>query len=341
MKKTPADPALVASLVAAAESGADWRVAMVEAERALMSKLVLEVDGPAPEPFYQRGRVKLWCGDARKIAPRLRRPVRSVSWADPPYSARTHANVTTNARPLVGNIDISSDGCAANKVRNVDLGFGHLPPELRRFLAAMARRIATRYVGHFCDAEGLDAWDICHEAAGLRSLNPVYWRKLGGAPQLNGQGPARSRETVALAHVREKGRGAPWWNRGGHQAEYEIDAPLVYDVPIALNRGGRDERKHTTKKPIDLMSRIVADFADHRGAWTDDAEVWIDMTSGEGTTLEAAALAGLGAWGIELDPKWAQAAADRIDRALDRPRPGNLFEPKRREKQGDLFKETT
>lgn len=304
-----------------------------------MAELVLDVDGPAPEPFYERGRVKFWCGDALEIAPRLRRPHRSIYWSDPPYSERTHANAKTNARALGGNATRGTAGCPSNKARKLELQFECLSPALRRFLAASSRRLSTRYVGHFSDAEGLTWWDICHEAAGLRALNPVYWRKVRGAPQMNGQGPARSREVVALAHAHGKGVLVPWWNRGGDQAEY--DEPYIYDVPIAINSGGRSERKHTTKKPLTLMDRIVRDFGDLETAWTDDAEVWIDLTAGEGTTLEAAALAGFGAWGVELDPKWAQAAADRIDRALDRPVEGNMFEPWTKERQAKMFKVNT
>ena len=91
-------------------------------------------------PYYQRGSVTLYCGDAREIVPAFRR--RGIVLCDPPYSATVHENAVSAGRrrtPLLdGNGRVSP--CAV--ARKVDLGFGALTPEFRRFCAEQAARLA-------------------------------------------------------------------------------------------------------------------------------------------------------------------------------------------------------
>ena len=68
--------------------------------------------------------------------------------------------------------------------------------------------------------------------------------------------------------------------------------------------GGGVKRQHPTQKPVTLMVRVIADWA--------DPGVILDPFMGSGTTLRAAKDLGRKAIGIELDRKYCDIAVKRL-----------------------------
>ncbi len=81
---------------------------------------------------------------------------------------------------------------------------------------------------------------------------------------------------------------------------------------IALQWGGEahagEEHLHPTQKPVPLMERCIG-LLDHR-------ELILDPYAGSGSTLLAARNCGLRAIGIEIDERYCEIAAKRLEQAV-------------------------
>lgn len=84
-------------------------------------------------------------------------------------------------------------------------------------------------------------------------------------------------------------------------------------LTTAENRSTETRRTgHPTPKPLDLLQAIMGRLAPIEGG-----HVIADPFAGSGSTLVAAALLGRGAVGVELDERYCEQAARRIDYVLD------------------------
>lgn len=278
--------------------------------------------GTCQAPYYQRGGVTLYHGDARVIAPQLHR--RGLVLCDPPYSAVVHERAVSAGRrtePLLTGAKALSPSALSRKV---DLGFRSLTPELRRFLSQQAARLASRWALFFCDGEGLGAWGADLTAAGIPYRTYCLWLKVGGTPKFTGQESAIPDETIAMAgedpeeaitggHIacahRDPGDDAPrrWWNAGGKLGFYPVNTCLDRG-----NLGPTERRINTTQKPEALIRDLLLD-------WTDPGEHVIDLTAGGCTTLVVAARLGHPVTGIELREEQCESAAKRLDALFARP----------------------
>lgn len=234
-----------------------------------------------------------WCvveGDNAEVLPTL--PPKSVAHVitDPPYSEKVHK--ATRRGAMVAE---PGKGEAAY-FRATDLGFAHLEPELRRFIAREVGRLSARWSLVFCDVEGSGAWIEDLQAHGTNYVRTGAWVKIGCTPQFTGDRPAVGFEAVVVGHRAKAGRYR--WNGGGAHA--------VWSYPIVFDRGGVPNRVHTTQKPLDLMLRLVSDF-------TDPDEVILDPFAGSGTTGVACLRLGRRFIGIEKSPHYAAVARDRLD----------------------------
>lgn len=213
---------------------------------------------------------------------------------DPPYSPTVHNN--GRRRGLGGAL---RDG---GTVEVRELGFDPLAEELREEVAMQITRIARRWILIFTDHEGGEAWRQDMTAAGAEFVRFGLWLKRGATPQFSGDRPGVGHEVIVICHApRPKGSGRMRWNGGGRHA--------IWDVPIA--RKGEHER-HTTEKPITLISALVRDF-------TDRGDSVLDPFAGSGTTLAACKRLGRAALGVEADTRWARVANQRIRREREQP----------------------
>jgi len=216
---------------------------------------------------------------------------------DPPYTPHTHdqQRIRWTARGDVpGGITRP-----AELSRSKDLGFEPIDNELRARVAAELARVVRRWVLVFTDDSGMQPWIDALEGADLQFVRSLVWIKIGCAPQFTGDRPANGYELIVVAH-QTKPDGKPMkkrWNAGGKRG--------VYVHPIVLNRGGHDDRVHTTQKPEALLEEFVRDF-------TDPGEVILDPFLGSGTTLVAAKRFNRGGIGWEMQEHYAEVARRRI-----------------------------
>lgn len=238
------------------------------------------------------------CGDCLELMKQLPDGSVDAVITDPPYSEHVHA------KHWVGG-SAHTDGFRASYCRNKEIGFDAITPEMMRGSCEAFARCVRRWVLTFCNVELSAAWRSELVAAGLEYVRTGAWVKLCAAPQFTGDRPAPGYECVVIAHP----TGRKVWNGGGKQG--------VWTHAIELNRGGANERLHTTQKPLPLMSELAELF-------TDERDTILDPFLGSGTTAVAAKKLGRHFLGFEISPEYCEIARRRI--ALVEAQP-TLFEP--------------
>jgi DNA modification methylase len=164
--------------------------------------------------------------------------------------------------------------------------------------------ICARWLIFFCALEQLGAYQAEGGSHYVRS--GIYRRHSG--PQFSGDRPAQAAEGIAILHA----HGRKGWNGGGTSAIWECTPER--------------DRNHPTQKPLPLMSEILTDFS---GV----GELILDPFMGSGTTLVAAKRLGRKAIGIELEEKYCEIAAKRLQQGalplvMDKyePQPRSMWE---------------
>lgn len=126
---------------------------------------------------------------------------------------------------------------------------------------------------------------------GLTFFHSVIWDKLN--PGL-GWRFRRQHEMVMVAH------------RSGGKLAWAADDNAVSNIQAIFPP--RD-RQHPNEKPLDLPARFIA--------WTTRAgDLVLDPFMGSGTTLRAAQDLGRRAIGIEVDERYCEIAARRLDQQV-------------------------
>jgi hypothetical protein len=221
---------------------------------------------------------------------------------DPPYSRHVHENAmscsATNGKSL--------------GVKERDLGFGHLTPGLRRWLARASAEVRTWSL-FYSDVESQWLWRTACTAAGAEYVRTLPWVRWS-QPQLSGDRPSTGCELVTIVHSQDVGkRGAlkprrKAWNGSGNLL-------ALYHEDVALNdlahKCLRGEDKYKAEKPLDQLLALVS-------AFTRPGDVVADFCAGVGTTGAACALLGRQFIGSEILPEVCERANERIVRALDR-----------------------
>ena len=158
--------------------------------------------------------------------------------------------------------------------------------EIRAYFAAMAP-IVDRWLVSFLD------WRHMHQFEreplhGLRFVRHGIWVKPNGAPQFTGDRPATGWEAIAFLHR----DGIPLgWNGGGRHSVFTYNK---------LNTN-----EHPTQKPESLVIEIIRLF-------TAPHEVVVDPFMGSGTTLAAAKRTNRIAIGMEIEERYCEIAAKRL-----------------------------
>ena len=248
--------------------------------------------------YYSDDLVTLYHGTYEDVLPSLDSV--DVVICDPPYSEHTHKNIRS-AKMLAND---RGGRYGADTRRNVDLGFESLSEDDRALLAFHFARLSRRWILVFSDVESDHLWRDSLTENGLDYVRTGAWIKTGSTPQFSGDRPATGFEAITIAHPSGRKR----WNGGGQHA--------VWNVPIVLNRSGREPRWHTTQKPLALMSALVELFSD-------PGEVILDATAGSGTTGVAAKQLGRRSILIERDEKHCESIVTRMQAAV----PLDLYTP--------------
>jgi len=236
-----------------------------------------------PGVKVQIGTSTLYHGDCLGVMAALGGKSVTHVFTDPPYEDEFHSAVK---RIKKDGRQFRKDGQKMTKA----LGFDGVNAQRAEFAKAMVG-VSRGWLLAFSLAEGIRAWRDDIQAAGGKWDTVCFWAKPDAMPRMNGQGPARAAECMALAWC---GKGYRGWNGGGKRG--------LYTHPC--NPPQRDGR-HPTEKPVALMMELIADF-------TQPGDVILDPFMGSGTTLIAAARTGRIGIGIERDRKWFDVACDRL-----------------------------
>ncbi len=123
---------------------------------------------------------------------------------------------------------------------------------------------------------------------GWRFVRFGVWIKPNGAPQFTGDRPATGWEAIGFWH---KANVPMRWNGGGSHA--------VFTYP-------KVEGQHPTGKPIRLIKRLVSLFSN-------PGDVVMDCFMGAGSTARACKDLGRNFVGIEIEERYCEIAARRLD----------------------------
>lgn len=127
---------------------------------------------------------------------------------------------------------------------------------------------------------------------GLRTLRVGVWVKTNPMPQISADRPAPGWEAIAYMHRADV---KPKWNGGGSHGNYIL--------PLAQGTG------HPTSKPTKMVADWVRKFTDH-------GDLILDPFAGSGSTLKAARDEGRRAIGVELEEKYCEIIAKRLDQGV-------------------------
>lgn len=233
------------------------------------------------KPYYEQDGVTIYHGNNASIWTQL--PMCDHLISDPPYSAHTHAKQWIGAA-------LTSDGKPRVSTAHKELGFDAIDPIFQAETADRAAHFIRRWSMVFTDLEGIWDWRRFFIQAGLDYVRTCIWDKVDSAPQFTGDRPAASAEALVCAHPAGKKR----WNGGGSRN--------VFRHAVNAEKGGKP---HPSTKPEPLMCELIQLF-------TDPGETIIDPFMGSGTTLVAAKRLGRKAIGIELEEKYCEIAAKRL-----------------------------
>ena len=127
---------------------------------------------------------------------------------------------------------------------------------------------------------------------GLKTLRVGVWLKTNPMPQISADRPAPGWEAIAYMHRSDV---KPKWNGGGKHGNYIL--------PTAQGTG------HPTSKPVSMVSDWVRKF-------TNPGDLILDPFAGSGSTLKAARDEGRKAIGVELEEKYCEIIATRLDQQV-------------------------
>lgn len=228
------------------------------------------------EAYYQDEYVTLYHGDCREVMATMGDKSVSAVLTDPPYTDRTHKK----ARADYG------DG-----IREGITDFAHFTDEDLWDVLTECGRVSEGWVIATLDYKHAFKADE-NPPEGLKCQRLGVWVKLDPTPQITGDRPAQGWEAIAYLH-REKGRSK--WNGGGLHGNYVSK----------ITRG----EGHPTAKPLIMVEDWVTKF-------TNRGDTVLDPFAGSGTTLKAARDAGRKAIGVEMEERYCEIIAKRLDQQV-------------------------
>jgi site-specific DNA-methyltransferase (adenine-specific) len=224
-------------------------------------------------PYYEHDGIVIYHGDCREVLPTLQQVDHVIT--DPPYEEVAH----TKQRRFKSK---------SGGFYYAPVDFDPIDEQTRTLVGQELARLADGWILVFCQVEAAMKWRAVLEPP-ARYMRTQIWHKPDAVPQYTGDRPGMGYECIVTCWAK---RGRSRWNGGGRAG--------VYSYPTAKNGTG-----HFTEKPLPLMQELVSLF-------TNPGETVLDPFMGSGTTLVAAQSLGRKAIGIEIDERWCEAAAKRL-----------------------------
>ena len=229
-------------------------------------------------PYYEDDLVTLYHGDCREVLAGMADQSVDAVITDPPYTERTHKGAKSNKGKGHGVQAIDFASITDEDLDVVMCGMG---------------RVTRRWVVASLDYRHAVKYDI-EPPVGLRTMRVGVWVKTNPMPSISADRPAQGWEAICYLHRDDV---KPAWNGGGKHGNYIL--------------GTEQGQGHPTAKPLVMVQDFVRRFTDH-------GDTILDPFAGSGTTLRAAVNEGRKAIGVEMDERYCEIIAKRLDQyALD------------------------
>ena len=232
------------------------------------------------KPYYSHGGIQIYCGDCREILPTLEARSIDTVITDPPYGIVNDFGIAIKQdgiRKLSFDWD-KPEGVAEGVAEGVRL----------------CKSSASCFVFSSIDIVGLLLEKVREQGF---ICKPAAWVKECPPPAGFGN----------------------WWPSGFELAFYGYrNSPYFGDVDRkrsnvfvadSLRYGQPGKNGHPTQKPLVLMAKLVKALCRQDG-------MVLDPFMGSGTTLRAAKDAGCRAIGIEIEEKYCETAARRMEQEV-------------------------
>ena len=227
------------------------------------------------KPYYSDGTVTLYCGEALDVLPLLPDGSVDLVLTDPPYNCVNRESVRQRNR-YSGTLRGNLDKGGAD-----DLPVS-IPDHAKQFV-----RVTGGSIYVWCGDVQLSYWLEHFKAEGM-SVRPFVWHKTNPSP-MNGQ------------HL---------WLSALELCAFARKPKSYFSESCAHNIDERSQRKevdwHPTPKPVSLMERLIDVSCPPGGTVA-------DFFAGSGSTLIAAKNSGRKSIGVELDEKYCEQIAQRLD----------------------------
>lgn len=228
--------------------------------------------------YYQDEHVTLFHGDCREVLAGMEDRSVNAVITDPPYTERTHKGAKSNA----------GKGHGARAINFVSI----TDDDLTSVIAELGR-VTSGWVVASLDYRHAVQYDVT-PPPGLRVPRVGVWMKTNPMPSISADRPAQGWEAICYMHRDDE---KLKWNGGGRAGNYYL--------PVEQGQG------HPTAKPLVMVQDFVRRFTNH-------GDTILDPFAGSGTTLRAAVNEGRKAIGVELDERYCEVIAKRLDQyALD------------------------
>jgi site-specific DNA-methyltransferase (adenine-specific) len=235
--------------------------------------------------YYEDSAVQIYNTDCREVLADL--PIADCVITDPPYSNATHDGARSKTN---GPNSREGDAFTRKTVNFASIDVS----DLRRIFGLCK---FNRWLISFLDYHYVIDLETV-PPPGVRFVRFAIWAKgttLGdddgfignSAPQFSGDRPGMGWEAIGVLH---KDGGKMQWNGGGRNG-------VFFEKKV--------QSEHPTAKPLKLMARLVELF-------TNPNELILDPFMGEGTTLRAAKDLHRRAIGVEIDERWCEVAANKM-----------------------------
>lgn len=245
--------------------------------------------GGSLTPYYEQSGVTIYHGDSGEVLDALQLSGVAIVLTDPPYNVSARA-VGGRANTTIGKVP-RKDGTMREIVR--DFGDWDHDWEPSRFVAQIKPMLRS---GGSLVAFTSEFLFGAYLGSGLEHRSLLFWRKTNPAPNF------RKQIVRAVEMAVWQTNGGKWtFNAGGY-------CPNIWAVP-SINgftcANTNEQRWHPTQKPEALLNQWVALFSNQ-------GDLVVDPFMGSGTTLAAAKRLGRAAIGIELEEKYCEIAARRL-----------------------------
>lgn len=230
------------------------------------------------KPYYQRDGITIFCGDCKKIMPKMNNNSFELVLTDPPYPE------------LKGGTVYLDGGVAPRVSKSATTG---TPWEISLNWMSNAWRVAKLGMMVFCSYHSVDTVKAKQRSAAIAL---VTWHKRNSPNPVNNV-PKFETEFIWLF---KKTPGLTW-----RSLRTMYDIPMPQAGCFATERILKKDSKcaaHPTQKPEALVFELLKV----------GGQTILDPFMGTGTTLKVAQDLGRRATGIEINPAYCQMAVERL-----------------------------